>query len=761
MIDVLGPARLRINTLHDEFMQVTEQLSKPVQFIQRFNENSINRQISDVFQEAANLLSTVSLTLQPETKYIQSPNPQINKYKLEIEKLRTELDRKTRLFDQSIAVARQMYSDKLSSLAEEYKQKLIEQKENSKLQEEELQAELDAAKEDFNVKLKEETAQHVQTAKMLDLQMNKIKSEFEITQQTLNTSLNASKLRLQMLQKQEEMLKETNSHVIDAIHDKYKQQIDSLTEQNKKTIQQMTEEYNNLLKQKEENSEQFEEELKRLNYALEHIDETLDNTIDEGKKKIQQIYDKKIKKLENKHQRNMDDIMHQIEMDNVQSTAQIQLLKNNIDQTRKQLDEGDRRFKEEYDTIIKRTELITNEKNNEMRLVAKMHIKTLEQLQQQADLDMEQEKHKAKKTKTVLEAKINQTLRESEALRVKLESEITALTRARDKFEEEMKNNKNNNNNSSQITKKRKTGQINSQIVEQRMVTPPQTPPPSKQPRFSGRAITPKLARYKTPGTVSIPPENLSDDAAIAAELVFRTRKFFEAWKHENFFATFAIESQQRISQAELDILKLQTKKSDEEIKELEDERDSLQRQIAEAEQKIDMIQTQDDDSWDDKQNELNALIASQQTMVMKLREEIQSRKQEGTISKNSFDIIRKENEQQINEAKAEFNKVKENIDARISQLRRKHEEEVKNVQTKSKEIISECEKQLNAIEKEIHKLTDGYKEKSDADHNLWLSIRKEMADSSNKVGRILQSRGQSSRSVSVASPKPRLPPLK
>ena len=185
MIDVLGPVRTRISNLHEEFLQVTEQLSKPVQFVQRFNENSINRQISDVFQEAANLLSSVSLTLQPETKFIQSPNPQINKFKLEIEKLRTELDRKTRLFDSSIAVARQMYSDKLASLAEEYKQKLIEQKEASKAQEDELQAELDAAKEDFNIKLKKETEEHVQTAKMLDLQMNKIKSEFEITQQTL------------------------------------------------------------------------------------------------------------------------------------------------------------------------------------------------------------------------------------------------------------------------------------------------------------------------------------------------------------------------------------------------------------------------------------------------------------------------------------------------------------------------------------------------------------------------------------------------
>ena len=83
---------------------------------------------------------------------------QINKFKLEVEKLRTELDRKTRLFDSSIAVARQMYSDKLASLAEEYKQNLIDQKEASKIEEDELQAELDAAREDFNVKLKKKNS---------------------------------------------------------------------------------------------------------------------------------------------------------------------------------------------------------------------------------------------------------------------------------------------------------------------------------------------------------------------------------------------------------------------------------------------------------------------------------------------------------------------------------------------------------------------------------------------------------------------------
>ena len=766
MIDVLGPVRTRISNLHEEFLQVTEQLSKPVQFIQRFNENSINRQISDVFQEAANLLSTVSLTLQPETKFIQSPNPQINKFKLEVEKLRTELDRKTRLFDSSIAVARQMYSDKLASLAEEYKQNLIDQKEASKIEEDELQAELDAAREDFNVKLKKETEEHVQTAKMLDLQMNKIKSEFEITQQTLNTSLNASKLRLQMLQQQEEMLKETNMQVIATIHDKYKQQISSLTDQNQQTIEYITNEYNALVKEKEESAARYAAELKQLKYDLEHIDETLDKTIDEGKTKIQLIYDKKMKKLESKHQRKMDDIKHQMELDNVQSSAQIQLLRNNIEQTRKQLDEGDKRFKEQFETITKRTELITDEKNNEMRLVAKMHIKTLEQLQQQGELDLEQEKQKAKKTQSVLEAKINQTIKESNALRIKLESEITALTRARDKFEEEMKQSKVQGNSNPQETATKKQQQQPVQVkppqqIEQRIVTPPQVPPPTKQPRFNSRVSTPKLARYNTPGTVSIPPQNLSDDAAIAAELVFRTRRFFEAYKHEHQFTSFAIESQQRISQAELEIMKLQTKKSDEEIKELEDERDLLQKQIAEAEQKIDLIQTQDDDSWDDKQNELNALIASQQTIVMKLREEIQTRKQEGTIRQNSFEIINKENEEQINEAKAEYNKVKQELDYKLTTLRRAHEKDIETIQKNTKTIIDNCQKQIDALDKEINSLKDGYKERSDADHSLWMSIRKEMADSSNKVGRILQSRGQSSRAGSVASPKPRLPPLK
>lgn len=736
MESILEPARFRINEIHGDFVRVTERLSKPVQFVQMYNENAINSHISDIFSDAAQILQTVSLGLTAETKFIQSPNPKMNKFKLEIERLYTDLDRKTRLFDQSILNAHQMFAEKVEIIAERYKNKLSDNKQNNSEEEEKVAAQFQNARDMFNQRLKSETEHHLKEAKALEANLAKLKGEYELQQTTLSTSIDASKVRLQLLKKQKEMLAETNDHVTVTMNDKFKQQIESMTAQNKATIESLQEQFNSLIQQKSDNIVAFAKEAENLQYQIEHIDEIRAQKIKDEKEKIQLKFDKKMRKLEDAHQLTMKEISHESELERIQSESTIEILRNNIETARTQLEDSERRYKDKVDTIVKRGEMILAEKSNEMKMISKVHIKTLEQLTQQADLDVEQEKHKAKKLRHNLESKLNQILRESDSLRKKLEAEITALTRARDKFEEEMK-----------------------QYEQIKPVTPPPTPPSNKPPRF--KRSRSKIVKLETHIDLSLPPEKLSEDDEIAMELIHRAKRFYDSWHRQESFLMKSIDSSNKNMQSEVERLKLQSDAIQDEIEFLELEKSDLLQKINDAERRVEEATEQDDEKFDEKIANYNKIIADQQTTVMKLKEEINARKNMKG-KKEKVTAIEDELKQELNLSISELESLKITNAKKDKELRLQHEKDIQKIQNTGQKSLEKLTKRIKEVEEMIPNATID-KKVLDDDHNEWMALRKEMADSSNKINRLIQTAGMGSRPASVVTPLQKgqkLPPL-
>lgn len=735
MESILEPARFRINEIHGDFVRVTERLSKPVQFIQMYNENAINAHISDIFSDAAQILQTVSLGLTAETKIIQSPNPQMNKFRLEIERLYTDLDRKTRLFDSSVANAQKMFSEKVDILAEQYKTNIAQSKLINQEEEEKVASELQNARDMFNQRLKSETESHIKQAKELEINLTKLKNEYELQENTLSTSIDASRVRLQLLKKQKEMLAETNDHVTITMNDKFKQQIESMIAQNKTTMDSLQEQFNSLIQQKSDNIVAFAKEAENLQYQIEHIDEIRNQKIKDEKEKIQLKYEKKLRKLEAAHQLAMKEISHQTELERIQSESTIEILRNNIETTRTQLEDADRRYKDKVDTIMKRGEMVLAEKSNEMKMISKVHIKTLEQLTQQADLDVEQEKHKAKKLRHTLENKLNQILRESDATRKKLEAEITALTRARDKFEEEMK--------------------AKESI---KPVTPPPTPPQNKPPRFKRQ--TSKVIKLDTYINVSFGPEKLSEDDEIAAELLHRAKRFYDAWHRQEKFSMNAIESYNKNCLVELERLKLQSAPIEDEIELLELEKQDLLKKIADAERRVEEAAEQDDDKWEEKVDQYNKTIAEQQTIVMKLKEDINAAKA-NKGKKEKVSVIEEELKAELLASQKELDTLRSTLAAKDKEMRLAHEKDIQKIQTAMHKSLDNINKRIDEVDDAIDTAKIP-KDALDRDHNDWMVLRKEMADSSNKINRLMQASGNS-RPPSVVTPGvkgQKLPPL-
>ena len=188
-----------------------------------------------------------------------------------------------------------------------------------------------------------------------------------------------------------------------------------------------------------------------------------------------------------------------------------------------------------------------------------------------------------------------------------------------------------------------------------------------------------------------------------------------------------------------------------------------MELKIAENEKKIRMEEGKYENIELKKKNENIELVQK-----LEKEKEKESQNEMNSYSKekeNKLQIINKSKKQKIDKF---ISKKKPNKTVEIEQEKKKYvakksqyEQMLQFITNQVSHSKKNNSSNLSDLDKEINSLKDGYKERSDADHSLWMSIRKEMADSSNKVGRILQSRGQSSRAGSVASPKPRLPPLK
>jgi len=713
MVDVLSPARKRIINISDDFQRISGQLSQPVQFLHSENENWINEQIRDVLQEASKYLAS-SKDFISNQRRIDMPGNIVSEYLNEVERVKNELERKTRLFDTAICNAHKIFSTKLDSLNEMNRVKTVTQMEKLKKAEETLENNLREIRNSFDMRLNQEISIHITERNQLSDQLRKLQNENELMKSTLSTSLSASQMRQRLLEKQKIMLQETKVQVSDTIIGKYSQQILAIESQFSSQIENLENDYKRLVQKNDEHTKQYRNEIELLQKSLENIGASHQSECKRSQEKQSLKNSKKLKKLESQHNLVLSGINHQIELDEISSKNECQMLRSEIQQKKGFLIDGDVRYKESLDAIKKSMEMSLTEKENEMKLISKMHIRDLKQISQKHELEIEQEEHEAAKLRHSLDQKLNQTIREGDQTKRRLETEITALTRSKDKLEEEIY---------SITSSSGKTGK--GTIKSQKTL--------SRSNSSTGIAIShPKVL-------ISIPELRLSDNEEAEREIIKRIHRFSEVFHKEIESVESAMKSVDSRFFYEKSLHENISNLNKREIMLIEEEKKRTEEKISLYENLISSFSAKQTTDYHKNDDDFNTKIAFQQAIIMQMRDDLQKKKEDQS-KRDDISYFH-------SFLNTELSKYKETLDSQISinqqnlaLMRESNENNLYNDRKKNQEVLDFLQNSLVEISKETQVTVETSMNEINSNHNLWMSIRKEMADSNNKLFGVLNS---------------------
>lgn len=732
MADAIASARHRIATSYSDVVDLIESLSQKQNVIKNHNEQYLNQEVMSVFALSNDILHRISLETPILPRKIDLPYPQIITYRNQIDSLNVELDRQTRSYDTSIEISSQAYQRKINEISNEYQCRLSSLINDYSKEEEEILNKTMEIEKTFESRLQAETYVHIQERNDIYTKLVKLQNDYDTMHSNLSSSLSESEMRVEMLEQQRKMLIETNQNVTTAIEQKFQQQLEAMKSQCSIKIDSLEAENENLKNQIRNSIDLFNLEFNRLKDNLQGIEATMDKKL-EGMMADQLLsYQKRKRKMESKHQKAVSEIRSKIETDEISSTNKIQLLQKQIELKKKFLEDVDKRYEENVSIITKKADFMINEKQNEMNLTTKIHKKTIKNIKQKHTLHLEKETHIAAKKRRALETKLQQTQKEGEVLQNKLKNEINALTRANEKFIADLKAKKEQDNNENQNESDKPNTNSNSFNSNfntnefQRLI------------KTKNRNVH-KLNIYNLL-IADVPPKSLTNNLQIDKEIYDRFNKFSDSGKIEISTISKALNNvcDQYKSEILLEKLKIDDVKRKRIF--LEDDKKKIIEKIIESQDKFDLLKSRKFFLDNDEQNILNQKIVNQHSEIVQIKSEIQKIKEEGQkATKIPIEIIFEEQQNEIDQLKLKLNR-----------LKGKKEQKENAIKSSYQNIIYEESKNTDLIVNNLSKLTDEAltqlkminkqsKQELIKNHQTWMIIRKEMADSNNRLYNFLQ----------------------
>ena len=732
MADVFSSASLRIASSYSDITNLIDSLTK--------NQHCIKKlEVLSIFTLSNKLLKHATLETSISPHLIDVPFHQVTLFRNQIDSLNIDLDRITRNFDTSIEISHQIYQKKLNDISDEYRNRLSTLINKYSYEEEELNRQINDIERNFESRLQAETSIHLQDKNDIYTKLVKLQNEYDLMYSTLSSTLSSSEMRIDMLEKQRQMLIETNQNVTATIELKLQQQLEAMKSQYSITIDSLETENKNLSDQIKYSDELFNLEFDRLKNQLQGIEKEMEEKLEGLMSDQLLLYEKRKRKMQSKYQKTVSEIRSKIEEEKISSSNQIQLLSVQIEQKKKIIAESDKRYEENAALIAKKADLMIEEKQNEMIMTTKIHKQTISHLKQKYVLQIEKEAHDAAKKRAALEAKFSQTQKEGEVLQNKLQQEINAITRVNEKVAADLKileeaniasnlNSDTNLNANSNSKENSDQSKINVKKINEKY----------QKLYKKHNNSTRKLSQYKSL-IADVQPIGLANNPKLTIEIRNRLNKFTESNKMELSIISKALEHIKDQSLADLLLTKLKVDEAKRKHNFLENEKNKMAEKVRDSQAILDSLNSQKIILDNDEQNKLNQRIIDQHSKIVQMKSEIQKIKEGQLTTKITIENVIEEQQNEINQLKQKLDK-----------LKKEKEQNENNIMLKYQNIFSEDTKIADSIISDLHtktedalsklNLIDGkWKQESIDNHQKWLGIRKEMADSNNRLNNVLQ----------------------
>lgn len=714
MSDIIQGIRDRITEFQRNYAKTAEQLAKPVQFLQSSDENILNAQIHSIFANAADILQPISTAQTQQIETGDIPTEAITEYTKRLELMEAALERRSRGFSSAITTAKHMLYEMFLNLKEQNRVSLEELHTTQLREMRRIEDDLRETKLGFDDRLREEISAKQTEHSKITSKFNKQKDENERMKTTLSASLEASKTREQLLSKQKRLLTSANSNVTESINGKFEQQIKANEELHKERKEALLAELERIKASHREYLEEMNEELSKAAQVIESAGGTDSDELDRELLIKQNLHKKALKKLAQTHINALKELSHQQEVNEIAHKGKVGLMEAEIKRLTTVFEERKQKITETLDLIETRSKQIVDEKDNEIKLITKVHQRTLKQQHQKHELEMEQINHSFLATRQALEQKLHQTNRDAETSRRRLQSEVTALTRAKDRLEEEIS----------------KT---------------------NKAPRVVTKATPMNLSIPQT--LCDIPPPPPPEKTQFDDEIDSRKQKFNTAAEKESNALFKVISLSEESFKAQQERLQLRKDEIRRFAEYLEKQKGEFNKEIQHLKAVLLNLESNKQMAIRAEEDSINKQIAEQHTKTMKLKDAIGVYRDQGT--KASLETLIAENEKDIEEIQQRIDARKAETQMKIDKIRAETTEGFREEETVSQEILAGLAKRIADARKDIEETRQSLTLEPEK-HKEWVNMRKEMADSNNRVFGILNNQAGAMGQFSSS----KLPPL-
>jgi hypothetical protein len=681
------PVHPKVVSVSDRFERISRHFARARPLPQEFEENLINESICELFTDAAKLLHRHNINLELVPNDLNFPETYLSSLKLLVEQMDTELERRIRQFEKALMTARHIFTEKLDYIKLRHRNQFETLCEDHRIKEAKMEQNLRDFRETFEGRLRNKVSSYLAERDQLESDIVRLKGDTTLTQTTLKASIAASQMRAQLLAKQKSMLLDTNLQVEATMRDKYKQQMEGLETKAESRIAKMQSDNDFLQRDLQVARQTYNSEFQRLKTEIDNNEDFKAQQLESAINKAKIQFEKRRQKIDEAHQAIVLDLTHQIQLQSLSCNNTLHILNAQIAEQNHFIDHAEQAYLEACSLIEKKRAIQVMDKENAINLAAIEHDNTMKQISAQHELDVNQLAHEGLKSRNELDQTIFRVQRDGEAMKRKMEREITALTRERDKLQEALKS------------------------------------PPVARKKSDPSVISSDLSSSGFVEIFEFLPQRLSRNEQVEEQLLERVEIFSEAATAEEALLQNALESANRAFEAEHERITTKLAEASHSVEILANERDSLKEEVRHLESDLANSDSLMTTLGASREEHMKKVAAQQEALIATLKEDLNRPPDQIQLNR---EVIEKQHLAEMAELRARLGAKESELKLRLHTLETRFTNEFRKEQTRTQEILDQIHDRIAAASRDLTKVQQEYQKAVEARNAKWRELKQE-----------------------------------
>ncbi|OHT16005.1 hypothetical protein TRFO_42117 [Tritrichomonas foetus] len=719
--------RSQMRELSSDLRNIVHTLSVPLSFHEKWDMRTIDARLLSIITQSSSFVNSTKNFKPEDLKMVDSIIQQLNDKRVQSDKIAIEAVQKSEVFTHQIEQQKKEFKKTMEKVNNDYNVQRKSEVNRHKNEMDTIQSDIDRLNSTFEAKLNAEVGKCIIEKDKFQTEFNELSEKYQTMKNNLEGQLHDYDSKVEQYTKELKEMEENNAKLLVELETDYQKRIVEAEEKFAKRSKQLMDEAEDLKKKMDNfdsNSNNndlhsIKEKLDRLNEEHEikaqkileekkkELAENIENLINENAKEEMDLRQEIAKnKSENKIRK--ENMRQKLASLKEQATAQESLNAEKIKVTKLKADQV------VSDLDSKRQKLILDQKSV-IDLTKKRYLNDLKQQQKKSDATMSQSRQK-----------LAQLQNEFEMQKKRLEAEVTALIRKRNRLQLDLK-------------AINETGSVKNSLgyfdfVKEQVVDI------QPNPSYSNKITTVNgmVNKFQTCNKKS-------------------NKKLVEMRELKMKCDQELKQEKQRLL-VQLEKTKTQLNNAIDGVRLLKIRKDELLN-------KQRMQDTIEGTQLKKQESELKAKLLNQKEIIRQLKEELQKIRVDDSKRKQ-LSIIQALQKSEVKELQKQIDEFDEKVVETIENKQKELNEDLIREKEKSGEVIKKMINRLDEAFQELKKVKEVYESEAIKEQQRWMELRNDIAESNLKILANDQTKGKSrppssaatsSKGTPVASPLPSL----